>query len=55
MGVLDWPPAAFWAATPHDLFAAIAGRAERHGAKPGKGRTSLTKADVARLKALMRR
>jgi len=30
-GVLHWPPEAFWAATPHDLMAAIDGYDDAHG------------------------
>ncbi len=31
MGALEWPPAVFWASTPHELFAAIDGRKEANG------------------------
>jgi hypothetical protein len=34
MGALGWPPAAFWAATLHECFAAIEGLQEFNGAKP---------------------
>lgn len=32
-GVLRWPPDAFWAATPHELMAAIDGYNDAHGAQ----------------------
>lgn len=30
-GVLHWAPGAFWAATPHELMAAIEGYMDAHG------------------------
>lgn len=51
MGVLEWPPEAFWSATPHDLFAAIDGWNEKNGGN--KGKSKLNRRDVKRLKALL--
>lgn len=31
MGGLEWSPAVFWSATPHELFAAIDGKREANG------------------------
>ena len=31
MGVLGWPPPHFWAATPHELLAALDGYKEKNG------------------------
>lgn len=31
MGGLEWAPAVFWSATPHEMFAAIEGKREANG------------------------
>lgn len=31
LGGLEWPPATFWAATPHEMFAALDGRRDANG------------------------
>jgi hypothetical protein len=31
LGGLEWPPAVFWSATPHEMFAALEGRREANG------------------------
>ena len=35
MGVLGWPPAQFWQATPHDLYAALDGWNQVQGGERG--------------------
>ncbi len=47
MGALGWKPSEFWAATPHDLHAALDGWSEARGGRPG---TDLTAEDVKRLR-----
>lgn len=36
LGVLRWSPPMFWAATPHELYAAADGYVESHGGKQTK-------------------
>lgn len=52
-GVLEWAPDVFWASTPHDLFAAIDGWNEKNGGNKDKSKSSLTRRDVKRLKAMI--
>lgn len=53
MGVLEWPPARFWSATPHDLFAALDGWNEKNGNNKGKARSSLSRRDLKRLRRML--
>jgi uncharacterized phage protein (TIGR02216 family) len=38
LGVLRWPPDAFWRATPAELFAALRGPARASAVEPATGR-----------------
>lgn len=57
LGILCWPPPVFWAATPHELMAAIEGvevqtphdRGQRRPA--GRRRTPLTRSEFDDLRA----
>jgi len=51
MGVLGWPPAAFWAAPTHDLSAGLDGWMLREG-RGGGG--DLDDDDVARLRRMLK-
>lgn len=52
LGGLGWPPSIFWAATPHEFFAALDGLNEKNGGKT-KGRSSLSKSDVKKLRRML--
>jgi Phage tail assembly chaperone protein, TAC len=49
-GILSWPPAVFWQATPMELAAAIAGLTERRAAETGAP-MPLGRRDVQELRA----
>lgn len=51
LGVLGWPPSEFWAATPHELLAALEGWNEKNGGN--RNRSSLSRRDVAKLKRML--
>ena len=52
-GVLGWPPAVFWAATPPEFWAAFAGWRRVNCLRKHDG--ALTADEVARLDAMKRR
>lgn len=53
-GVLGWPPARFWAATPAEFWVAFDGWRQAHGIGGGIGRPAsppLSRAELDRLRA----
>ena len=50
MGMLEWPPETFWAATPHDMWAAVDGRKEANRVDDGKP-AAPTDSEIAALMA----
>ena len=58
MGILGWPPSAFWKATPWELYAAVEGWQEKNGidenAEPA-AETRMSAAEVEELSEMMDR
>lgn len=56
MGILGWPPAAFWKATPAELYAAIEGWQEKNGIgdeRDGEAAPLFTAEEVDAMRDLM--
>lgn len=57
LGILGWPPKAFWKATPAELYAAVEGWQERNGidrdASEGEAPPLFTAAEVQSMRELM--
>lgn len=58
LGVLGWPPRAFWKSTPAELYAAVEGWQEKNGIDPkaaSPDQPSLTAEEVEELSEMMDR
>lgn len=57
LGILQWPPQAFWKATPAELYAAVEGWQEKNGINPDKDDGAppplFTPAEVEAMRELM--